>query len=620
MAKKAAKATTAKSSFTVKAYPGDAKTLLAFNLDKSGTKNLAGFTVQYQAPGKQPVYLQNELRFQTPANHAQDPKEPPVSSINAPIHKFRWVHVPGMVHQGLKPAFGKYTYTVTPRYFDDSQKLQPLDRSLSKTISVNVGPFKKSGVQLGFARGYVQSQAFVHHFGAKAKIRPATKDLLFDTSVESGKNAGGETFTFQQEYEWLGFTARQRIFDILTEVQKNKGLRLDMFAYDLNEPDVLKVLLSLAKQGRIRIILDDAPLHHDAKAPAKGKGPKPEDQFTKLFIAAAKGKKNAAIKRGHYNRFAHDKVLLVRKTNGAPVKVLTGSTNFSVTGIYVNSNHVIVFNDPVVAKQYADVFEAVWAADVKAGAFQKQKALAGEGFPFKSAKTPQTEISYAPHKDDVATKILTGITGRIQQEKKKRGSILFAVMATTKGTGPVLPALEELHKDDTTFTYGISDTPSGVFLYKPGTKGGLLVTGKPGKPQLPPPFDQVPGVGLGHQIHHKFVVCGFNRPDAVVYCGSSNLALGGEKSNGDNLLAIHDQDIATAFAIEAIALVDHFNFLDRFAKAPAAPKQAKKTKKPPALKQQAAAAAQWFLTTNDKWTAPYYDTKDLHCVDRLLFA
>jgi len=45
--------------------------------------------------------------------------------------------------------------------------------------------------------------------------------------------------------------------------------------------------------------------------------------------------------------------------------------------------------------------------------------------------------------------------------------------------------------------------------------------------------------------------------------------------NGDNLLAIRDEDVATAFAIEALALVDHFNFLDR---AAAGPKAKKKTK------------------------------------------
>jgi hypothetical protein len=102
-----------------------------------------------------------------------------------------------------------------------------------------------------------------------------------------------------------------------------------------------------------------------------------------------------------------------------------------------------------------------------------------------------------------------------------------------------------------------------------------------------------------------------------VYCGSSNLALGGEAKNGDNLLAIHDADVATVFAIEALALVDHFQFLDR---SSLGSKGTKKTKAPPASKQQAAVSAGWFLSTNDRWAAPYFDAKDLHSVDRLLFA
>ncbi len=36
----------------------------------------------------------------------------------------------------------------------------------------------------------------------------------------------------------------------------------------------------------------------------------------------------------------------------------------------------------------------------------------------------------------------------------------------------------------------------------------------------------------------------------------------------DNLLEIHDADVATAFAIEALLLVDHYNFLDRYAAPP----------------------------------------------------
>jgi hypothetical protein len=120
------------------------------------------------------------------------------------------------------------------------------------------------------------------------------------------------------------------------------------------------------------------------------------------------------------------------------------------------------------------------------------------------------------------------------------------------------------------------------------------------------------------------VICGFNGSDPVVYCGSSNLAEGGKEQNGDNLIAIHDGDVATAFALEALALVDHFDFLDlnqAAAKKTATAKTKAKAsaKSPPANKQQAAVSAGWFLSTDDKWAKPYFDPKDLHCVDRLLF-
>jgi len=121
----------------------------------------------------------------------------------------------------------------------------------------------------------------------------------------------------------------------------------------------------------------------------------------------------------------------------------------------------------------------------------------------------------------------------------------------------------------------------------------------------------------GHEIHHKFVVCGFNGADPVVYCGSSNLALGGEESNGDNLLAIHDGDVATVFAIEALSLVDHYDFLDRVA-TKAGTKGARKAT--PTSKPQAAVDAQWFLSTTDKWVEKYFDPNDLRSVDRMLFA
>jgi hypothetical protein len=598
--------TKSNGSFTVKAYVGDAKTLLAFNLGKADANGLAGFTIQCKPGTLEPYYLFNQLQFENPGSHAQDATEPPNSTINAPLHKFRWVHTPGSMHQGLEPFLGKYTYTVTPRYFDANSSLLPMNPAKSVSVSIDVLPFKKGRLEVAFTRGFMQSQAFVNHFGIKAPLRPKGDELLYDTSQKAGANAAGTQFTFADEYRWMGYTAREKIFGVLDDVAKSKTLRLDMFAYDLNEPDILEALLQLAAKGRVRLILDNAALHHNAD------GSKNEDEFETLFNKAKKG--NAAIVRGHFSRYAHDKVMIVSGSSG-PRRVLTGSTNFSVTGMYVNSNHVLVFNDEEIAGVYLQVFDEAWVTSAKAGVFQKS-VLAAQEFTFATRGTPTAEITFAPHQKEFAASLLTKVTGRILQEGKSgkiTGSVLFAIMDLGSGDGPVRPALSALHKDQTIFSYGISDTADGIKLYSPKSKTGVLVTGKPVSTILPPPFNQVPGVGIGHQIHHKFVVCGFNTPNAVVYCGSSNLASGGEESNGDNLLALRGADVATVFAIEALALVDHFSFLDRYSKAPNPKRIA------PAAKVTAAVEAKWFLSTNDKWTIPYYDLSDLRSVDRRLF-
>jgi hypothetical protein len=605
-----------KGRFSVIAYEGDAKTLLAFNLDKDSTKNLAGFTIQCTPAGQPSYYLHNQLQFETPANHAQDPKEPPNSSLNAPIHKFRWIHVPGSVHQGLKPLMGKYTYMVTPRYFDAKQSLLPLDPGLSVAVDIDVVPFVKGNLRLGFARGFTQSQAFVHHFGKDALIQPKAQDLLFDTSQVSGTNAQGDKYTFADEYEWLGFTARERIFELLNEVLQDASLHLDMFAYDLKEPDVMRIVLTLAEQGRVRVILDNAALHHNAQ------GTEVEDKFAGEFTKAQKG--DAAILRGKFGRYSHDKVLIVSNAQG-PLKVLTGSTNFSVTGIYVNSNHVLVFDEKEVAAVYSEAFDQSWNSHVSKPAFQAS-TLATGGFTSAAPSIPPTSITFSPHSAADAARVLDGVAQRIATEgaKPTGGSVLFAVMEIDNGTSPVYQALNDIHQNQSIFSFGISDSPDGICLYRPGTKTGLLVTGKPAAAVLPPPFDQVPGIkGLGHQVHHKFVVCGFNQADAVVYCGSSNLANGGEQENGDNLLAIHDVDVATVFAIEALGLVDHFNFLDKCATggkdSATAPQKDTPPKQPSASPKQEAVSAGWFLSTDDQWVKPYFDPTDLKCADRILF-
>jgi hypothetical protein len=344
------------------------------------------------------------------------------------------------------------------------------------------------------------------------------------------------------------------------------------------------ILLKLAAQKRVRVILDSAALHR-----TKGSKVAMEDLFTTAFKAAPGAA--SSILRGCFGRYSHDKVFIVSKDT-QQIRVLTGSTNFSVFGIYVNANHVLVFEEAKVAGYYEQVFEESWkilstvpppagtmSPSAKSAAAFAATSLATGSFSSTTAGPVNMTIHVSPHTTGDVTKILDAIADRIgKEESAAKGNVLFAVMQMTNSASPVYKALGALCKLTTLVSYGISDSPGGLKMYVPGSATGVLVTGKPSQTLLPPPFDQVPLLP-GHEIHDKFVVCGLNGADPVVYCGSSNLASGGEAQNGDNLLEIHDADVATAFAIEALLLVDHYNFLDHYAtkKKAAAKKTAAKT-------------------------------------------
>ena len=94
----------------------------------------------------------------------------------------------------------------------------------------------------------------------------------------------------------------------------------------------------------------------------------------------------------------------------------------------------------------------------------------------------------------------------------------------------------------------------------------------------------------------------FNDLNPVVFTGSSNLAAGGEKANGDNLLAIFDRATATAYAVEAVRLVDHYNFRTKMKLAT--------SDKPLMLKTDDAKI---------KWWSRYYNEKNLKYRERKLF-
>jgi hypothetical protein len=240
-----------KNGVEVKAYAGDSMTLLAFDLDETLNKsNFVGFSIQIKTPKGSKYYLFNALNF--------NGKDELVPSDKAPFQKFRWIHVPGVTHQDLnKYEQGLYNYSVTPRYYDKAKKeLEPIDSNLTVDVAIEVNRFVDGPVELAFTRSYVNSQAYVYRFGTKNDIVPKS-NWLFDTSKKFVK-IKKTIYSYEDLYEYLGFTARRRILELLDEALTDNTLKVELFAYDFNEPQIAKRCLDLAKMGRLRVILDNS--------------------------------------------------------------------------------------------------------------------------------------------------------------------------------------------------------------------------------------------------------------------------------------------------------------------------------------------------------------------------
>jgi hypothetical protein len=541
-------ATSARSDgFTFCAYAGDGAVLLAFDLDETRQEDLAGFAVEYTDPDGRTFPVVNRLNFgQALTNKTKLVERRYTPTDEAPLQKFHWVHFP----PDVKP--GTFTYKATAMLFKPGSETD-LTAGPSAEAGVALMPAGPSPFQLGFTRGYVSSQAYAEEFH-NAPVEP--HDATFDFDAAS----------YQRQYHWLGFHARALVFDFLKETIDDETRSLDVFAYDLDEPDVIKQLGQLG--SRLRVYLDDSRTHVTDTA----REPKAHAWLVE---------QGAQVEVGHFQRFSHDKIM-IQKRGDTALKVLSGSANFSVRGLYVQSNNIFVFEDPATAALYEQAFQQSWADPHH---FATSPLAAGWHDAGGHDGLPSYSVCFSPHHDpDVSLQRVADAVS------KAKSSVLFAIMEIGSGGGQLLDAIKALPTRPELYAFGTTQRLDGsLHVEKSGDPaGGTFIPFAYLNEHVPKPFQQEWSGGSGQVIHHKFVVTDFNGETPLAFGGSSNLAAGGEKENGDNLVCFTDRDIATKYAIEAIKLVDHYRFR--------AVMQDATDDKPLQLAGRSA-----------KWAAPYYE-------------
>ena len=579
-----------KPGLSMKLWRGERMCLIGFDVPPPVPADLVGFAIECRAPGARRFQpLKNRLAFsydQPIATAVTGARKYP--STEAPFQKFRWVDFP------FEARAGKYVYRGTAMHMPSDDMLE---RGTSIDLDISLAPVTYDGfLDVGFTRGFASSQALRDKFPDGTDVDAAGRTIIPSNADE------GLEFTKATEpsgiYDWLGFEAYDLIFSFLDDVVADPTVTLDVFAYDLNEPDILERLQRFGK--RLRVITDDSAKAKNGVLSGHGAADSAESKSAAQLRKSA-GKSN--VHRTHFRHLQHHKVLIARR-NGIPFKVMTGSTNFSFRGIYIQSNNVLVFDDPGVAGLFGNVFDAAFE---NPASFASDE-LATKWHTLQAPGKPPLHFCFSPHaSSDIS---LNPVRGAIEQASS---SVLYAVAFLSQiKSGPTEEAFDRLIKRPV-FSYGITDKRGQLQLQKPDGSTGLVDFAYLAK-KAPEPFKSEWSGGKGINVHHKFVVTDFSLPTAKVFTGSSNLAPSGEQGNGDHLILIEDRKVAVGYAIEALRVFDHLHFRDRMKEA---------GKKPPASQAKSDSLTlrkPTAITGKPAWFEEYYVPGSQKERDRILFA
>jgi len=519
----------------------------------------------------------NETVLPALARFANQDKNLKLTTEQAPVQKFWWKDL-------FAKRGGTYQYRIVPMGGAPGGVLTPLrgvEPQLSNKVTLTPSrpPFSAY-----FNRGITATQALSKALKDHPSI-DALKPHILDPNDPIRIHLMGQL--------------QEGVTSLLARADKDGGV-IHAALYELNDPNGLEKQLQANPHSR-NVILgnEQSPDNDDADA----------DNRKALKDAGA----NVIDRILGKGDIPHNKFLVLTENN-TPTAVLSGSTNWTSTGLCTQTNNALVIESKDVAQRYLDYWNAL-KADVDAAHGDKSKLQSKTLRDFahannaKSISNPidlgggvSVELMFSPNTPHKLSKNpdTPNDMGRVfELMDGAKQAVLF--LAFDPGNNSILDEAGKLLKQKPDlFVRGALTSPVRAVKFSEALHAGgateaaddegsshaaagtVTVVGEPGKPKKkgapsgPVDFRAVPAGAVTPSdafgeweaelakygfaiIHNKIVVIDPFSDNCAVVTGSHNLGFRASHNNDENMVIVRGhRGLAEAYACHVLDLYDHY--------------------------------------------------------------
>lgn len=508
--------------------------LVAWSYDEK-IPNCLGFAIyRLEENSDQPVPLPAWVGFEREAGAGHEQKTTEVW----PVQKYSWRDL-------TAKRGGTFSYRIVPMVGAPGN-LTPLKEKALTAGPVTLTPHHGS-LDVYFNRGILSTQALTRSLPKGPSGKPnagVLRERIDQPSDPLRLRLAGDAI---------------RALARLLDRAKNEGGQCYCALYELNDTELIQDLVGA---DFVHLILSNS-----SKDSQTGEPDATNAAARQTLHDAGNDITDRMLPDGH---IGHNKFVVYVDPRGKPQAVLTGSTNWTSTGLCAQSNNAIIIESSELAQAYLDYWHRLKQDDSDQTATLRKEnhdtpasvVLEKNGAKVKVWYSPNTRQRTKPKTEPSAPVDLDEVFEIIGAAEQ---AVLF--LAFIPGTPSIMDAVREVQlKKPNLFVRGaLTDEDQAqqyIDLYhRDGGEADARVVPALG---IPDQFGywEAELYKLGHAvIHDKIVVVDPFSPDCAVVTGSHNLGYKASYANDENLVIIRgDRDVAAAYTAHVLDVYDHYRW------------------------------------------------------------